>query len=819
MLSPKLRNKVHSLWTMFWSAGMTNPLVAIEQITYLLFLRQLERFDRQRVASGKPSIYYKEEELDENEGGGRTKKQQKRIKKDYNQCRWSYIRQDPSFQLLNDTVFPWLRGLEKWLKENSPGNHDPLMQVTGRLDDAYFILDPNKTDTLERAVKAIDELFAQLDGHSANADIMGDIFEHLLGEISSAGKNGQFRTPRHIIRFMVEMLDPPAGSRVLDPASGTGGFLVNTLLHWRNEATDPKVVRIEWDGTPHRTYGALPDNIDLNQCFVGFDNDRTMVRIAWMNLILHELDFPRIEQRDSLSKRMPDDLSDSFDFVLANPPFTGSVDEGDLSTNRNRVPSSGHKDKPITTKSELLFVWLMLDLLRTGGRCAVVVPDGVLFGSTNAHRELRRQLLFENTLEAVVSLPGGVFLPYAGVKTSILLFQKVAQKAAAGQEPRTREVWFYDVTDEAFTLDQKRKERFQGPNDLYDAVAKFRAWHEVLQGSDAPGLRDAAVATAYYQPEYWLERWRVLDDEFLRVFPEESSQAGHALGVHEVFEAVPRDPAKAAEKVKAEALHLFTKLTRQFVNDAHSIAATEKSTQKRIERAKDELDARLRRLSNDLNRVNRERGILDREFDQFGFTAMRESWEEAKVNAHKSLDQRRREGGRPKKASEYDVSEKELQALLRCFARLDGYDLWLRSVESRQYDKKDDKDQQLAWITPVRAWAKLDSWGKDPQTNEEITRTTHDAEGNVDPEYLKFLTERLNVFDDDGTVKEEFRDRLDPDCIEAAELNLSAGRHKPFVFEAGEQEKPAVLIKKLDNVHADIRVKLAHLLAMTEGKT
>ncbi|MCE5280360.1 MAG: class I SAM-dependent DNA methyltransferase [Planctomycetaceae bacterium] len=804
MLSPKLRNKVHSLWTMFWSAGMTNPLVAIEQITYLLFLRQLERFDAARTKADPPkeSIYYKDE----------------KAKKDYNQCRWSYIRQDPSFKLFNDTVFPWLRGLEKWLKENSPANHDPLMHVTGRLDDAYFILDPNKTDTLERAVKAIDELFAQLDGHSANADIMGDIFEYLLGEIQSAGKNGQFRTPRHIIRFMVEMLDPPAGSRVLDPASGTGGFLVNTLLHWRKQATDPGTLRIEWDGTPHRTYGMLSKRVDLNECFVGFDNDRTMVRIAWMNLILHELDFPRIEQRDSLSKRMPDDLSDSFDFILANPPFTGSVDEGDLSTNRNRVPSSGHKDKPITTKSELLFVWLMLDLLRTGGRCAVVVPDGVLFGSTNAHRELRRQLLFENTLEAVVSLPGGVFLPYAGVKTSILIFQKVSQKAVAGQEPRTREVWFYDVADEAFTLDQKRKERFQGPNDLYDAVAKFRLWHEVLQGSDAPGLREAAVTTAYHQPQYSLERWRVLDDEFLRIFPEESSQAGHALGIHEVFKALPRDPAKATEKVKAEALDLFTKLTRQFVNDAHGIGATEKSTQKKTDRAKEELDVRLRKLSNDLNRVNREHGILDREFDQFGFTAMRETWEEAKANARASLDQRQRDGGKPKKPSGYDVPDDELQTLLKGFARMDGYDLWLRSVEPERQDKKDDKEQQLAWTTPVRAWAKLDSWGRDPQTGEETAKPTHDAEGNVDPEYLKFLTERMNVFSDDGTVKEDFRDRLDPDCIEAADLNLSAGRHKPFVFEAGDHEKPAALVKKLDVVHADIRTKLANLLAMVEGK-
>lgn len=215
MLSPQLRSKVHNLWTMFWAAGMTNPLVAVEQITYLLFLRQLESLDARRVALGKPTIYYKETTTDGKQA-------------DYSKCKWSYITKDVSFGLLNDTVFPWLRGLEKWLATQPGDDQDQLRKVTGRLDDAYFVLDPNKATILTEAITQIDELFRQSDTQSRNADIMGDIFEHLLGEIQSSGKNGQFRTPRQVIRFMIEVLDPAIGSKVLDPACGTGGFAART---------------------------------------------------------------------------------------------------------------------------------------------------------------------------------------------------------------------------------------------------------------------------------------------------------------------------------------------------------------------------------------------------------------------------------------------------------------------------------------------------------------------------------------------------------------------------------------------------------------
>jgi type I restriction enzyme M protein len=827
MLSPQLRNQVHNLWTLFWSAGMTNPLVAIEQITYLLFLRQLERLDDERVKVGKPSIYYRfQREIGYEENSERPITTQV----DHDRCRWSYIRQNVSFALLNDTVFPWLRGLEKWLAAQPATSDDKLRQVTGRLDDAYFVLDPNKTDTLTRAVQAIDELFRQLDSRSANADIMGDIFEHLLGEIESSGKNGQFRTPRHVIRFMVQLLDPPVGAKILDPACGTGGFLVNTLLHWRAKTTDPETLRLEWDGTPHRAFGdGTVEKLPLDACFTGYDNDRTMVRIGWMNLILHGLEFPHIEQRDSLSKRMPDEESNTYDFILANPPFTGSVDEGDLSPNRQRFPA-GKANKPITTKSELLFVWLLLDLLKVGGRAAVVVPDGVLFGSTNAHRELRRQLLFEHTLEGVVSLPAGVFLPYAGVKTSILVFQKASEKATPGADPRTREVWFYEVEDEAYTLDQKRRDRPGQDNDLWDALEKFKAWRE-WQHAEYPKAfakkreahRAEAVGDSYFQPLYFKERWRAVDREFLAAFPEHNTQEGHVLSLNKDLFGSPEIQLEQHARPKLWAFlrerlcHTLRQAADDMTPDAWRAAAPKLC------------ETVFREFNNHATRLVRDEGLLDREFDQFGWNALQQELGKLKTEFLGNLP------GLLQGAEELVKAEvgpwPEIQAplrdLLREFAKLDGYDVWRRGNEAlREEGKRINlpgggfrrEPVQLSWAVLVRAWASLEAWGEDPKTKQAIKEPTHDANGLARPEYLKWLRDSLKVFDTDGTVKEEFRERLDPACIEAAEFNLSASRHKPFTFEAGQHRPPAEVIRELDGIHGEIRSKLGKLLAMVEGK-
>jgi type I restriction enzyme M protein len=831
MLSPQLRKKVHSLWSLFWAAGISNPLAAIEQITYLLFIRELEGLDRQRVDAGKESIF------------GRGPDLKKITKGEYQHCRWSYIRRVPSFELLNGTVFPWLRWLEKGLADDAVNNGGTLSQVTGRLADAYFILDTNKTDTLKLAIGHIDDLFKQLDTRSANADIMGDIFEHLLEEVKESGKNGQFRTPRQIIRFMVELLDPAPGARVMDPACGSAGFLINTLLHWRASHTDTESLKLEWDGAPHNLLPVWPQGQapDLDQSLHGYDNDRTMVRIAWMNLLLHGLEAPNIAQRDSLSKRMTDEESGGYDHVLANPPFTGSVDEADLSENRERVPYE--RNKPITTKSELLYVWLILDLLRIGGRAAVIVPDGVLFGNTKAHRALRRQLLFENTLEAVVSLPPNVFQPYSGVKTSILVFQKAQTpetKPAKGDEPRTREVWFYEVMEEAYSLDQKRKPRFGQDNDLFDALEKYRAWRAYLDGQIDDGAdsrlterREAATGGDYWQPDYWEERWRVVDDAFLKVFPDKDADKGKPWALHELWPGLPRDPREAEAAVVAEqGPRLENCFERHCADNLRSAYAGGNRTQRLTikldaEKRREHTDRAARDLANRINRLIRDEGLLDREFDQYGFNALKPLIDAARQQAAAgTAEEVDLVGAEDAAVPVIEAAIPELRAIVSEFAKLDGYNVWRRGNESVRYEGKRivDEDGEASraaapqsWVVPVRVWARRETWGTDPETGDEIATPTHDGAGLVRLDYLDWLKDSAQVFDDDGTILKEHLGRLEPECLEALDFNLSAGRHKPFLFDAGMHRPPAELIKELDSIHGQIRERLGRLLALVEG--
>jgi type I restriction enzyme M protein len=801
MLSPQLRKKVHSLWTLFWTAGISNPLAAIEQITYLLFIRELEGLDKQRVAAGKPSIY------------GRGPDLEKVKKGEYQHCRWSYIRRAASFDLLNNTVFPWLRYLEKGLADDATNNGGTLSQITGRLADAYFILDTNKTDTLARAIGHIDELFKQLDTRSANSDIMGDIFEHLLEEVKESGKNGQFRTPRQIIRFMVELLDPAPGARVMDPACGSAGFLINTLLHWRARHTHPESLRLEWDGTPHNLLPVWPEGQapDLDHSLHGYDNDRTMVRIAWMNLLLHGLESPDVHQRDSLSKRMGDEESGGYTHVLANPPFTGSVDEADLSENRERVPYE--RNKPITTKSELLYVWLILDLLDIGGRAAVIVPDGVLFGNTKAHRALRRQLLFENTLEAVVSLPPNVFQPYSGVKTSILVFQRAQTpqvKPAKGDEPRTSEVWFYEVVDEAYSLDQKRKPRFDQDNDLFDALEKFNAWRAaraieageepatVLAGlARRPGwealiaeLRDAdpsaasarlrslATGSDYWQPQYWEERWRVVDDDFLKIFPDKDTDKGQTYGIHEIWPDLPRDPREAeAAIIAGQGPRLTGCFERHCAEALRSVFASASKAMRSIlvedaDKRREHTARAARDLWNRINRMIREENLLDREFDQYGFNALKPLLDRARDQAAEgAADAMNLTDTDQAPAPDSVAAVPELRAILCEFAKLDGYNVWRRGngIDCHAGKRGLVEDGEPArvpapqsWVVPVRVWTRRDTWGSDTETGEEITEPTHDADGPIRPAYLDWLRDKAQVFDDDATVAKGHMDRLTP---------------------------------------------------------
>ena len=539
MLAPHIKKKVDKLWDRFWSAGLTNPLVAVEQITYLLFLKRLEDIDKTRVNRNLPSIYdLTDEEKTKIEAAKEEDRAELRKQFDASTCRWSYIRQEKTNPThLIEKVFPWLRGIEARLAKNEDDSE--LASLNNRMADAYFQLDPNKGQVLADAIDLIDQLFARAGGGSAAQDIMGDTFEYLLSEMATAGKNGQFRTPRHLIRFMVELLDPEPGQRIIDPAAGTGGFLFSAQQYLMRKYSAQDNLVLEWDGTPHRTDGAAatPEQyaaIHHGANFVGLDNDRTMARIGWMNLVLHDVTDPHLLQGDSLSKRdgkpkLKELLEpESYDFVLANPPFTGTVDTNDLEKDSKLFPRATDKgkkkDDAITNKSELLFLWLMLDLLQIGGRCAVIIPEGVLFGNTDAHKRLRRELLTEHVVEGVISLPGGVFQPYTGVKTSILIFRKETRReekqSFTGQNPRTEYVWFYEVEEDGFSKDAKRNARPGQRNDLWDALVKFKAW--LAEGrAGTQGFEKTLL-----QPSFHTERWR---QALLRDTADQLTPAGEAF--------------------------------------------------------------------------------------------------------------------------------------------------------------------------------------------------------------------------------------------------------------------------------------------------
>ncbi len=433
MLEKNLRSQIDKLWNLFWSGGIANPLTAIEQISYLIFMKRLDEADLKRKADA--------EWLD---------KKYQSLFPDEN-LRWSHWRHMEAENMLThvrDKVFPFLKNLK------SNGGSAALSH---HMKDAVFIIP--KPSLLVEAVEIIDGLKIM----EQNQDTQGDLYEYLLSELQSSGKNGQFRTPRHIIKMMCALVNPKLGQTVCDPACGTGGFLIGAYNHILRANTSNERITIQEDGTEHGLVGdKITDskiwNFLREKAFFGFDFDSTMLRIAAMNMVLHGIDHPNMEYMDTLSKRF--ELQDKYDIILANPPFKGSIDKGDIHESLSRTVQ--------TTKTELLFIILMKRLLVNGGRCAVIVPDGVLFGSSNAHVTVRKKLIEEAQLEGVISMPSGVFKPYAGVSTAVLVFTKGGE---------TDKVWFYDMEADGFSLDDKRNPIKE--NDLPDIIEKWNKRHSL----------------------------------------------------------------------------------------------------------------------------------------------------------------------------------------------------------------------------------------------------------------------------------------------------------------------------------------------------
>lgn len=420
MVTGELKNKVDKLWEMFWTGGLTNPLDVIEQITYLMFIRDLDKMDttRQKESTmlGIPynSIFENKKHL-----------------------KWSALRDRPAeimYSTIQVEVFPFIKELN--------GNSGTYAKY---MSDAIFKVPTPQL--LEKIVTALDEMYELIDKQKDKQDARGDLYEHMLSKLSTAGTNGQFRTPRHIIRMMVGLLDLTPNDIICDPACGTSGFLVASgeylKEHHHDDIFYDKAAKTHYDST----------------MFTGYDMDRTMLRIGAMNMMTHGIANPNIVYKDSLSDQNED--KSKYTKILANPPFKGSLDYESVSTDLVKITK--------TKKTELLFLALFLRMLKNGGRCASIVPDGVLFGSSNAHKDIRKEIIENHRLEAVISMPSGVFKPYAGVSTAVIIFTKTG---AGG----TDKVWFYDMQNDGYSLDDKRTA--MDGSDIPDIVARFHALSE-----------------------------------------------------------------------------------------------------------------------------------------------------------------------------------------------------------------------------------------------------------------------------------------------------------------------------------------------------
>ena len=461
--NPNIKSKIDELWNKFWSGGISNPLTAIEQITYLLFMKKLDDNDLENIANAEftgekyvskfKGIYVLPRDRAKE---GVSKNEIKKIEEergiDKNELRWSQFKRLPAQDMLTKIqqyVFPFIKDL------NGEGT-----AFTKHMANAVFIIP--KPSLLKEAIGTIDEIFEEIEKDSSEKgqdfqDIQGDVYEYLLSEIASAGKNGQFRTPRHIIKLLVEMVAPQPGQRIADPACGTGGFLLGAYQYLATKLNDDlSDVEPDEDGFILKTKSAkLTEDMKtlLGQSLLGYDIDQTMVRLGLMNLMMHGIENPQIDYKDTLSKGYIE--ASEYKVVLANPPFTGSIDKGDINEDLSLS----------TTKSELLFINRIFNMLEMGGTAGVVVPQGVLFGTSKAFVDARKLMIEHSELKAVVTVPSGVFKPYAGVSTALLVFTKGGE---------TEQVWFYDMKSDGYSLDDKRN-KLEGFGDLQDILKQYKS--------------------------------------------------------------------------------------------------------------------------------------------------------------------------------------------------------------------------------------------------------------------------------------------------------------------------------------------------------
>lgn len=415
MITGVIKNKIDKIWTDIWAGGITNPITVIEQLTYLMFIHDLD---------------VKELETEQLENLTHTKMEKIFPQTPAGQAlRWHNFKDKNAaeiFATLKDHVFPFIK--------NELGKDDQSA-FSRYMSDALFLLPTPQI--VERVVTGLDDLYQH---DLSGLDVQGDLYEYMLDKLATSGKNGQFRTPAQIRNMMVRLIEPTPDSKICDPACGTAGFLISSAEFIRSKYENVMTSE-QWDHF-------------AGDMFSGFDTDPTMLRISSMNLMLHSIITPTIEYKDSVSKT--NGIAEEYDIILANPPFSGNIDKEGVSDDLKRVCN--------TTKTELLFIALFLRMLKKGGRCACIVPDGVLFGTTKAHQSLRKELIENHKLQAVISMPSGVFKPYSGVSTAVLVFTKTG---AGG----TDKVWFYDMNADGFSLDDKRNPVAE--NDIPDILARF----------------------------------------------------------------------------------------------------------------------------------------------------------------------------------------------------------------------------------------------------------------------------------------------------------------------------------------------------------